>query len=380
MKISNVILAICATAMQMATAEITDFLLSDNGKDSVPVKVALIVQNHAAPGSNIPMMALTDALTANLSGYSFRVVNPYNAIGSNQNRTVLGEKTPHVSALALARKLGADGLLTASVTEFVDETFGVPVKWHQFTVRLAFNLADASSGVTVCGDTVKMKSERYTVNQVSQNKTVYLTDLLHSAAAKCAALLKANPAVQKWTVEPRKPVRRPPPPLPSGPLTISDVDGVVGKLLEGMRLSPVFRANYDNAQRAIGRTPLVIIGGIVDMTDGKTSDGNISNLLAAGAQRVRMDMMNSGLFEAKDDAVVSAVSERIIKSGNSPLEDGELLSALKQHGSPDFYVVGDLMCFSEGKQDKYRFRLALHNLHTGKIVFEDVHTVLKTRK
>jgi hypothetical protein len=93
-----------------------------------------------------------------------------------------------------------------------------------------------------------------------------------------------------------------------------------------------------------------------------------------------MDMMNSGLFEAKDDAVVSAVSERIIKSGNSPLEDGELLSALKQHDSPDFYVVGDLMYFSEGKRDKYRFRLALRNFPTGKIVFEDVHTVLKTRK
>ena len=33
-----------------------------------PYKVVLIVQNHAAPGSGIPMMALTDALTAKLSG------------------------------------------------------------------------------------------------------------------------------------------------------------------------------------------------------------------------------------------------------------------------------------------------------------------------
>ena len=52
-------------------------------------KVALVVQNHAAPGANIPFMALTDALTAKLSGCGLQVINPYNAVGVNQNRTAL---------------------------------------------------------------------------------------------------------------------------------------------------------------------------------------------------------------------------------------------------------------------------------------------------
>ena len=108
MKIHNIFFAMCVSAVQMVTAEATNMFSPDNGKAS-PVKVALIVQNHASPGSSIPMMALTDALTANLSGYGVRVINPYNAVGSNKNRTVLGEKTPGVSALSLARKLESDG-------------------------------------------------------------------------------------------------------------------------------------------------------------------------------------------------------------------------------------------------------------------------------
>ena len=87
-----------------------------------PHKVALIVQNHAAPGARIPMAALTDALTAKLSGKGFQVINPYNAVGENENRTVVGEALPKVTAIELAQGLGADGAVTASVIEFLDTT------------------------------------------------------------------------------------------------------------------------------------------------------------------------------------------------------------------------------------------------------------------
>ena len=88
-------------------------------------KVALVVQNHAAPGSGIPVMALTDALTAQLSGRGLQVINPYNSIGVNQNRDMFGEKTPYVSAMALARQLRAHGAITASIVEFNDVLVGV---------------------------------------------------------------------------------------------------------------------------------------------------------------------------------------------------------------------------------------------------------------
>ena len=61
----------------------------------VPRRVALIVQNHAS-GADFSMIALTDALSANLSGHGLQAINPYNAIGINQNRSTEGEKTPTV--------------------------------------------------------------------------------------------------------------------------------------------------------------------------------------------------------------------------------------------------------------------------------------------
>jgi hypothetical protein len=64
-------------------------------------KVALVVQNHADPGAGIPFMALTDALTAKLSGCGLQVVNPYNAIGVNLNRTAAGEKMPEAAPVVI---------------------------------------------------------------------------------------------------------------------------------------------------------------------------------------------------------------------------------------------------------------------------------------
>ena len=347
---------------------------TEQSKKSPPYKVALVVQNHADNGARIPMAALTDALTAKISGPVFQVINPYNVVGVNQNRTVVGEKTPAVSATELAKKLEADGLITASVIEFRAIKIGKPAALNEYSVRVAFNLADAQTGAAICGETIKVKSPKYTNHQVSLNRDEYLGELLYSAAEKCAEYLKNNPNVKAWA--PTVPTLPPTPP-PTGPLTISDIDSVVQKLIAKMRMAPVFRTNYDKAQKAIERAPLVIVGGIVDMTGGKAGADDMRNLLAAGSQGVRMTLMNSGLFEAKDDALVSTIADRIIKNGNSPLEDGELMSALKQHGSPDFFVVGDMMYFADKGIGKYRLRLAMHNLHTGKIVFEDTYTILK---
>ena len=347
---------------------------TEQSKKAPPYKVALVVQNHADNGARIPMAALTDALTAKISGPVFQVINPYNVVGVNQNRTVVGEKTPAVSATELANKLEADGLITASVIEFRAIKIGKPAALNEYSVRVAFNLADAQTGAAICGETIKVKSPKYTNHQVSLNRDEYLGELLYSAAEKCAEYLKNNPNVKAWA--PTVPTLPPTPP-PTGPLTISDIDSVVQKLIAKMRMAPVFRTNYDKAQKAIERAPLVIVGGIVDMTGGKAGADDMRNLLAAGSQGVRMTLMNSGLFEAKDDALVSTIADRIIKNGNSPLEDGELMSALKQHGSPDFFVVGDMMYFADKGIGKYRLRLAMHNLHTGKIVFEDTYTILK---
>lgn len=383
----ELVLAFCATVfVRTAQTAVNDLPPHDEAKQKVTVEVereasmpehrtvALVVQNHAAYGADIPMMALTDALTAKLSNSGFEVINPYNAVGVNQNRNAMGEKTPEVSAMELARQLGAEGAITASVLDFNDTTIGTPPVLHQYAVRISLSLADAQTGAAICGETIKVKSPKYTNNQVAQNRTDYLGDLLHGAADECAAHLASNPRVQSWTPAPPPP----PPPLPANPnLTLADVDNAVQRLFGQMRTNPVFIANYDKTQKAIGRAPLAIVGGLVDMTGGKSPCQSVADLLVAGTQIVRMTMINSAFFEAKDDALVTAITKRIIANGNSPLEDGELMAALKQHGSPDFFVVGDMMYFVAGGNGQFRLRLALHDLHTGKIVWEGAQSIVK---
>lgn len=341
---------------------------------AVAKKVALVVQNHCVPLAGIPMEALTDALSAKLTRGALRIVNPHNVIGMTQNTTAAGEEMPAVSAVDLAREVGAEGIITASVTEFLETTVGTPVDVYQFSARVTLNLADAGSGAGVCGATVLATSPKYTPNQVSANRSAYLGDLLHSAVEACADKLLADPAIAAWEPEPLPPpppmVVQPPP--PGGELTISDLDGVLLKMLGDMRLDPLFRSNYDAAQREMERLPIAVIGGIED----KTGEGR-TDLLEACGQTVRVALFRSGLFEVKDDGVMVTLAERIIGSGNSPLENPELMAALKQHGSPDFYVVGDLRQFAEGAYKAYRTRLAVHSLHTGKIVWEGIETILK---
>jgi len=339
--------------------------------------VALVVQNHAALGANIPIIALSDALTAKLSGRGLQVVNPYNSVGVNQNRSVFGEKTPEVSAMELARKLKADGAITASVLEFRDILLGSsPTEYHQYSIRISLSLADAQTGAAICGETIKSKSPKYTKSQVAKNRQEYLGDLIYAAADECAEQLEKNPAVKNW--KPVLPTPSSPPPAPDDPcLTLSDIDGVVQKHIDSMRMDRTFRDNYDTAQEAIGRIPLVIVGGLVDLTKGKSPTADLDNLLATASQNVRITLLRSRLVDAKDDSAITAMTDRIIKNGNSPTEDGELMAALKQHGSPDFFMVGDIKYFPERRAHTYRIRLALHNLHTGKIVWEDFKDVTK---
>lgn len=332
-----------------------------------PRKVALVVQNHA-PGAGIPFMALTDALTAKLSGRGFQVINPYNSVGVNQNRSVIGEKTPEVSAMELARSLRADGAITASIMEFLDTTIGTPPLLHQFSMRISLNLADAQTGAAVCGETIKLKSPKYTNNQVAQNKPEYLGDLMQAAAEECAERLEKNSAAKSWNPTP-------PPPPPAKPALGTSLDHKVDALVKEMLLNPQFVKNYEESKAKLdGCLPIAVIGGI----DNRSGNTNQNDLVEAAGERFRVRLFNSKLFEVKDDGVLVSLAKRIVASGNSPLEDGEIMGALKQHGSPNFFVAGDLKRLTDlDGIGYYKLRLAIHNLSTGKIVWEGIETFNK---
>lgn len=373
--------------------------------------VALIVQNHAAPDASVPMVALTDALTAKLAGKGFKVINPYNVVGENENRTQIGEALPEASATELAQGLGAQGVLTASVIELLDTTIGNPAVCHQYVIRLAFNLADASTGATVCGETIKVKSRQYTIAQHNANRAEYLGDLMYSAADQCAEMLKkkaasweptpalkpaANPPPKvvgrddlgvvdlghKTPQTPQEKIKAPPPPAANADFTIFDFESFFRSLAKAMLANARFKENYQAMQTEKAKRPIVIIGAVTNKSVGAFAQ-SYGDLLAAIPDLLRTELGEAQLdegriFDTKDDDMSKMFAERILVSDKSPVEDSALMEALKQHGSPDFVIVGDVRLFAEPAQRKTcRFHLALHSLYTGKIVWEGMVTAIK---
>ena len=163
-------------------------------------RVALVVQNHTSDAPTLPMAAFADTLTSRLSGKTLRVVNPHNVFGVNQNRTAKGEEMPEASAQEIARKTGADGVVTASIQEFTGED----IQWdgkviaHTLKVRSALNLADAATGEAICGVDGVEFSKNYTSEKVKSDTATLYEGLMHAAAAKGAEKLLAKIAASGW--------------------------------------------------------------------------------------------------------------------------------------------------------------------------------------
>lgn len=321
-------------------------------------KVALVVQSRD-PGLQFPMAALTDALASKLSGHGFEIVNPYDVTGEAQP-----QKT---SPVEFARAQHAEGVITASVSDFRSSTIGTPPRSAQrFFVRVSFNLVDAWSGKTVGGEAIKMDSPNYTNNQVAQNRQEYLGDLLYAAAEECAAKLEANPAVRTWVPTP-EPAPEPEP--EPGTILNRKVDALVQQMLS----NPQFLANYGKRKAKPGKKrPIAVIGGVSNLS-GNT---NLNALVKSAGEHFRVQLFESKLFDVKDDGVLVALAKRIVANGNSPLEDHKLMEELETHGSPDFFVTGDLKLVTDlDGRSYYSFRLAIHSLRTGKVLWEGIETI-----
>lgn len=336
---------------------------------AAPRTVALVVQDHSHGGS-VDILALTDELTAQLASNGFRVVNPYNSVGVNQNRTSGGERMPSASAMELARKFRAQGALTATVTDFGQKMSGIAGvgAFRRFSIRMSLSLADAWTGAAVCGERIKAESPNYSERQISVNGREYVKDLIFDTAAKCAAELKRK--ASGWRPAPPPPPPPPPaPPKPKLPVFDKIVDGMARDMLSSVQ----FLRNYEEHKvSGGGRLPIAIIGA----TENESGRGELDMGLKVAGERFRKKLFDSKLFDVKDDKVLAGLAKRIIASGNSPTENGDLMNELKQHGSPDFFIVANLAHFSDlDGTGYYKFRMSVHSLRTGRIVWEGIETI-----
>ena len=372
-----------------------------------PHRVALVVQNHAETGVQIPMLALSDALVARLSGGTFKVVNPYNVVGKTENRTQSGEALPEMSAVGLAEELGAQGAITVAVVSFLDKKIGTPPNSRRFVMRMVINLVEVSTGAAVFGECVEVESPRYKITEDGGTLIDQINKLMYSAADKCAELLEEK--AKGW--EPKESGGTnppPPPPLPPEPtkkdlgvvdlrpkpnklkppvevnedFTIFDFGAMFKSLAKAMFDNARFKENYQETQAAKTNRPIVIIGGVTNKSEAALSQ-SYGAFLSAMPDTLRTELGDyrvdgDRFFDAKDDDMSKALAERILASDRSPLEDAVLMDVLKRHGSPDFVIVGDIRLFpGPGNGRTCRFHLALHSLYTGKIVWEGLITAIK---
>lgn len=162
--------------------------------------------------------------------------------------------------------------------------------------------------------------------------------------------------------------------------TMYDLETSAQMLMEKMRAHPQFVKNYDTAKAAKnGKLPIVCLGLPENKTSQDEVAGDVRPKLRALNDTIRVALFDSALFEIKDDEAVDAIKSRIVRSTDGGIENaGELVKTFGEQDTPDFIVLSDFRHVSDiGGYHTYRLRIALHNLKTGKLVWEGIQTKVK---
>jgi len=326
------------------------------------------LRDESKSGLAINKRAFEDGFTSALRNNDFRVINPNDSLKDG----VINVESP----IDLARLEKAHGAVVVSIDGLYVRA--VPSdssnNMLKYEVSMGFRLVDAWSKETVCSSNPKLpvraSSTQYDTNNGRDPEQQYhLDELLRTAGVKCARELLLSPELKTWVPTPPPPPKPlPPPPEQKRPV----FDKIVDKLSVEMLSSSQFVKNYEEQKEKGERLPIAVIGGMENESGHPEFDAG----LKASGERFRKKLFDSKLFDVKDDAILVNLAKRIVASGNSATENGDLMEELKQHGSPDFFVIGNLNHFADlDGTGYYKFRVTMHSLRTGKIVWEGIETI-----
>ena len=151
-------LALCCFAALSAQVRLGGRLLA---ADSTPPKVAIFVDNHAGKVLEDKVDAMTDLLTSRAKDKGFAIIAPSNVVevvnrmgGGKEMEKRLSSQS---AAKALARDLGADVILTASLVSFGVEPKKINNDADEtYALRVSYLLLDLYGNGSLAGDTVKI--------------------------------------------------------------------------------------------------------------------------------------------------------------------------------------------------------------------------------
>lgn len=157
-------------------------------------KAVLIVQNHT--GLETPPFALStlgDWLQTALGTAAFIVVNPHDAIGTEQNVDSWGEKMPESSATHLAENLDAPVPLTASVTTARVREIGGTDPGVQAVLEFTLSAKGVPGGEGIASVTAAARSKKDESMEVLARKEANTwAELAKEAAFSAAAALQVE--------------------------------------------------------------------------------------------------------------------------------------------------------------------------------------------
>ena len=274
----------------------------------------------------------------------------------------------------------AHGNVTVSVWQLQDSKIyvGTSARNHRYSIRMVINLNDAENGASVCGGVeVKTNSPSYSAEQVANHGQKYIDDLIDAAAEDCARQWKNDPEFRKWIESPLpQPKEFPPPPEP---LLRDDLQRALETLSDMMFLSPRFNERHAAVvERRSGKQPVVVVGGIGDLTRGESPCRKLAAYRDLGKDFLQTRLGKSCRFVVKDLAAVEAMRPFVVNSPRDPLSDRALLEALRNYVSPDFLVAGHVKYDAENGLGTYFIHLGVYDFLLGVVVWDDTVKVVKS--
>lgn len=151
-----------------------------------PIDALLVVQYRVPPASRKPLASLGGRLAMALSGDVFNIIDPSDAIGTNQNREQWGEGMPESSATRLAESLEARALVTAEVGEVGEVAIaGGRVLQPRMTLTLAAKRLP--KGATVAAVTVPVSGDKTTREDLEANRDAVYAVLMERLVKQASA-------------------------------------------------------------------------------------------------------------------------------------------------------------------------------------------------
>lgn len=184
----------------LVAATLAAAVLSVAGADAAqgPVPAVLTVQNHASGDFGDALLDVGDRISAALSGGIFKIIDPGDAIGTNQNRGPQAEEMPGSSATRLAENLGARALITASIGEVSTVGFGTPARVQALRMTITISAKELPGGAEMAAATVSEMSPKMLPAALEQNADAVCSELLGRLVEKASARFLAKSASLDW--------------------------------------------------------------------------------------------------------------------------------------------------------------------------------------